>query len=136
MTAVIFVVAVSEFDQVLFEDDVTNRMQEALDLFEETVNSEWFHDTDTILFLNKRDLLEEKIKKANIKDYYPEYEGGGDVEAACGFFGELFQARNHNATRCIYTHTTNATDRENVHRVFSAVRDIVLRKGMASSGLM
>ncbi len=34
VTAVIFVAAISEYDQKLFEDASTNRMVEALDLFE------------------------------------------------------------------------------------------------------
>lgn len=38
VTAVIFVVAVSEYDQVLFEDQTTNRMMEALNLFDEVRN--------------------------------------------------------------------------------------------------
>ena len=35
VTAVIFVAAISEYDQKLFEDGATNRMVEALELFEE-----------------------------------------------------------------------------------------------------
>ena len=61
VTAVIFVAAISEYDQVLYEDHSANRIQEALSLFEEICNSRWFEDTSIILFLNKRDLFEEKI---------------------------------------------------------------------------
>jgi hypothetical protein len=39
VTAVIFVTAISEFDQNLYEDDQTNRLQESLDLFDSTVNN-------------------------------------------------------------------------------------------------
>merc|ERR1712190_370433 len=53
VTSIIFVAAISEYDQVLFEDESTNRMQEALNLFEEISNSPWFKDTSIILFLNK-----------------------------------------------------------------------------------
>ena len=35
VTAVIFVAAISEYDQVLYEDHSANRIQEALALFEE-----------------------------------------------------------------------------------------------------
>jgi len=35
VTAVLFVVAISEFDQKMFEDESTNRMVDALELFEE-----------------------------------------------------------------------------------------------------
>ena len=53
MTAVIFVAAISEYDQLCYEDDKTNRMTEALNLFEEICNSRWFRETSMILFLNK-----------------------------------------------------------------------------------
>jgi hypothetical protein len=37
VTAVLFVAAISEYDQKLMEDESTNRMSEALSLFEEIV---------------------------------------------------------------------------------------------------
>lgn len=49
--------------QVLYEDGKTNRMDESLRLFEETVSNKYFQNTSFILFLNKRDLFEDKIKQ-------------------------------------------------------------------------
>jgi hypothetical protein len=42
-------------------------MTEALNLFKEITNNPIFTKTTTILFLNKRDLFEQKIKKVHIK---------------------------------------------------------------------
>jgi hypothetical protein len=42
VTSIIFVAALNEFDQLLFEDNVTNRLHEALNLFSEIINSRWF----------------------------------------------------------------------------------------------
>ena len=53
VTAVIFVAAISEYDQVLYEDSQTNRIDEAVKLFDEICNSKWFKNTSMILFLNK-----------------------------------------------------------------------------------
>jgi len=66
VTAVLFVAAISEYDQMLFEDENVNRVTEALTLFDEICNSRWFHETPMILFLNKRDLFADKIKKGPI----------------------------------------------------------------------
>jgi hypothetical protein len=66
VTAVLFVAAISEYDQVLYEDENTNRIVEALNLFEEICNSRWFRETSMILFLNKRDLFAEKCQKVSI----------------------------------------------------------------------
>lgn len=67
VTAVIFVAAISEYDQVLYEDQTQNRLDEAFQLFDEIANSRWFTSTSMILFLNKRDLFEAKIKKVDIR---------------------------------------------------------------------
>jgi hypothetical protein len=60
---VIFCVAMSEYDRTLYEDNTKNRMHEACELFEQTMNSKWFSGSGLILFLNKSDLFKEKIKK-------------------------------------------------------------------------
>lgn len=43
----------SEYDQVLYEDETTNRLQEALVLWDSIANSRWFKMASLLLFLNK-----------------------------------------------------------------------------------
>ena len=57
VTCIIFVAALIGYDQTLFEDGATNRMVEAMQLFDEIVNSKWFKTIPIILFLNKKDLF-------------------------------------------------------------------------------
>ena len=57
VTAILFLVAISEYDQMLYEDESINRMQEALVLFDSICNSRWFVRTSIILFLNKVRLI-------------------------------------------------------------------------------
>lgn len=52
-----------------------NRMHESMKLFDSICNNKWFTDTSIILFLNKKDLFEEKIKKSPLTICYPEYAG-------------------------------------------------------------
>uniref|UniRef100_A0A8P0SE84 G protein subunit alpha o1 n=1 Tax=Canis lupus familiaris TaxID=9615 RepID=A0A8P0SE84_CANLF len=77
VTAIIFCVALSGYDQVLHEDETTNRMHESLKLFDSICNNKWFTDTSVILFLNKKDIFEEKIKKSPLTICFPEYTGAG-----------------------------------------------------------
>ena len=42
VTAIIFCVALSEYDQVLYEDESTNRMHESLRLFDSICNNKWW----------------------------------------------------------------------------------------------
>lgn len=50
-------------------------MHESMKLFDSICNNKWFTDTSIILFLNKKDLFEEKIKKSPLTICYPEYTG-------------------------------------------------------------
>jgi hypothetical protein len=66
-------------------------MQESLKLFDSICNNKWFTDTSIILFLNKKDLFEEKIKKSPLTICFPEYTGRGSGERnyACKSFISL-----------------------------------------------
>ncbi|KAK9763067.1 guanine nucleotide-binding protein subunit alpha, variant 2 [Basidiobolus ranarum] len=75
VTAIVFMVAISEYDQNLIEDDTVNRMQEALTLFDSICNSRWFTKTSVILFLNKIDLFKEKLISSPMSDYFLDYDG-------------------------------------------------------------
>merc|ERR1719411_1790277 len=61
VTSIIFLVALSEYDQILFESENENRMEESKALFKTIITYPWFQHSSVILFLNKKDLLEEKI---------------------------------------------------------------------------
>ena len=50
-------------------------MQESLKLFDSICNNKWFGDTSIILFLNKKDLFEEKILRSSLTICFPEYAG-------------------------------------------------------------
>jgi guanine nucleotide-binding protein G(i) subunit alpha len=75
VTAIVFLASLSEYDQVLVEDETVNRMQEALTLFDSICNSRWFVKTSIILFLNKKDLLAEKLPKSPLGKYFPDFTG-------------------------------------------------------------
>ena len=52
-----------------------NRMEESMALFRTIITYKWFKESSVILFLNKIDLLEEKIMYSHLVDYFPEYDG-------------------------------------------------------------
>lgn len=66
VTSVIFVVSLSCYDELTFEEE-TNAMTTSIEVFDEQVNGEWFKDTPFILFLNKSDLFYQKIETVPIK---------------------------------------------------------------------
>ena len=50
-------------------------MEESKALFRTIITYQWFKESSVILFLNKIDLLEEKIMFSHLVDYFPEYNG-------------------------------------------------------------
>ena len=129
VTAIIFCVGLSAYDQTLAEDEETNRMLESLKLFESICNNPYFSKTSMILFLNKKDLFEEKIVKSPLTICFPDYTGKDEYSEASEYVREQFESQNKHAdTKEIYTHFTCATDTGNVRFVFDAVSDVLMRK--------
>lgn len=131
----IFVVAISEYDQTLYEDESVNRLAEATMLFESLAGSRWFERSSFVLLfvkdfpipsatpqdqraefvylrphrLNKIDLFEEKLRRqpASLREWYPDYVGPeGDVPSACTFMRAKFVALNTKKDRPFYVHLT------------------------------
>lgn len=104
VTSIIFLVALSEYDQVLAECDnevriqhdvrsqsfllisgnvfsplpaslFQNRMEESKALFKTIITYPWFQRSSVILFLNKTDILQEKILYSHVATYFPEFTG-------------------------------------------------------------
>ncbi|MES1907578.1 MAG: hypothetical protein MHM6MM_000671 [Cercozoa sp. M6MM] len=155
VTSVIFVAAISEYDQMLYEDDETNRVHEALKLFDDICNSRWFKKMPIILFLNKKDLFEEKIQKVPLTVCFPEFEGPQTFERGCAYMQVPFSSTQLSLAVCqtdcapqekfeelgsgqkqIYTHVTCATDTKNIAHVFNAVKDILIRESLVKTGLI
>lgn len=136
VTAVIFFAALSEYDQKLYEEETENRMLEALNLFEYVCNCQWFKKTSTVLFLNKNDLFQEKIKKVDMKCCFPEYSGGCNYDNALNYIKEQFLARCHDSEKQIFTHVTCCTDTGAIKVVFSAVADTIIRKQLEITGML
>ncbi|MBN3289438.1 GNAQ protein, partial [Polypterus senegalus] len=137
VTSIMFLVALSEYDQVLVESDNENRMEESKALFRTIITYPWFQNSSVILFLNKKDLLEEKIMYSHLVDYFPEYDGPQrDAQAAREFILKMFVDLNPDSDKIIYSHFTCATDTENIRFVFAAVKDTILQLNLKEYNLV
>ncbi|XP_041355994.1 guanine nucleotide-binding protein G(q) subunit alpha [Gigantopelta aegis] len=137
VTSIMFLVALSEYDQVLVESDSENRMEESKALFRTIITYPWFQNSSVILFLNKKDLLEEKIMHSHLVDYFPEFDGPKkDALAAREFILKMFVELNPDPDKIIYSHFTCATDTENIRFVFAAVKDTILQLNLKEYNLV
>ncbi|KAI8899839.1 guanine nucleotide binding protein, alpha subunit [Globomyces pollinis-pini] len=132
--SIVFIVSSSSYDQLLIEDGKTNRMQDALDLFEFILNHPLLEKPDMILFFNKKDLFEKKVKKAPIKKYFPDYKGilnyfntllgrDGSVSEGLEFFQQLFLSKKHEklGKKFIRVHHTCCTDSQAMNSIIQTV---------------
>ncbi|KAM3622940.1 uncharacterized protein V6R79_005113 [Siganus canaliculatus] len=131
ITSILFMVSSSEYDQVLMEDRRTNRLVESMNIFETIVNNKLFLNVSIILFLNKTDLLVEKIRTVDIRKNFPEFRGDArrleDVQA---FLVQSFSRKRRNRGKPLFHHFTTAIDTENIRFVFHAVKDTILQENL------
>jgi hypothetical protein len=110
VTAIIFIASLSVYDQNIQEDLNQNGMFESLLLFEEICNLKFFRKTPIIIFFNKKDIFQEKIKKVNLNICFKEYKGGLNFKNALKFIQEKYIESDKSRGRQIYIHVTCATD--------------------------
>ncbi|XP_029300229.1 guanine nucleotide-binding protein subunit alpha-11-like [Cottoperca gobio] len=131
VTSIIFLAALSEYDQVLYESENDNRLRESLALFKTIVSYQWFQDSSIILFLNKTDLLDEKITRSHLATYFPAFRGPQcDVQSAKKFILQMYVENHSGHPKDLYKHYTCATDTKNIEIVFKAVKDTVFRENI------
>ncbi|XP_053688909.1 guanine nucleotide-binding protein G(f) subunit alpha [Sabethes cyaneus] len=146
--AVLFMIACGSFDQTLREDPSKNRLAEALELFRGVWHNRFLAETGLIVFLNKQDILKQKIAAGkSIRDYFPEYNEfqiDSDIcdEYTCtrtfiksmlvDITNEPPRRTSHliKRKRSCYYHYTIATDTNNVRMVFNDVHNIILARNL------
>uniref|UniRef100_A0A1A8QK85 Guanine nucleotide binding protein (G protein) alpha 12a n=1 Tax=Nothobranchius rachovii TaxID=451742 RepID=A0A1A8QK85_9TELE len=131
ITSILFMVSSSEYDQVLMEDRRTNRLVESMNIFETIVNNKLFLNVSIILFLNKTDLLVEKIRMVDIHKNFPEFRGDPRrLEDVQTFLVQSFSRKRRNRAKPLFHHFTTAVDTENIRFVFHAVKDTILQENL------
>lgn len=101
------------------------------------VNHDLFQESPWILFLNKKDIFQDKIKTTDLSKSFPEYKGGSSYDQGVEFLKGLYLAqvkkRNPND---VYTHVTCALDTEQVKVVFDSVTEFVFKKSAEAAGVL
>ncbi|KAF9923301.1 guanine nucleotide-binding protein subunit alpha, partial [Linnemannia zychae] len=134
---IIFMAALSSFDQCCEEDERLNRMKECVVLFNSIANHKLFADTAFILFMNKIDVFQRKIEAGSmVNAHFPEYDGPNDYATASSFLHSRFLQQCKDTAKQIYTHFTHATDTNQMRVIVVAVNSIVQRMNLRSSGLL
>ncbi|KAI9199471.1 G-protein subunit alpha 8 [Polychytrium aggregatum] len=90
---ILYIVNLSGYNSVLFEDQTQNRMKECLTLFKQTVNNPLFSSMPIFLLFNKKDLFESKIRKTPITvcECFSDYSGSGELMDCIAFIEKRFK---------------------------------------------
>lgn len=130
-TFILLFVSCIAYDE--FADDGTqNCLVNSSDLFYSIINSRFFAHKSVILLFTKADLLEEKIKHSNIKEYFPEFQGDPrKLQDVQGFIFRMFDDRRQENSRAHFCghHFITTNDPENITILFDIIRNTYLCKG-------
>eukprot|EP00117_Sycon_ciliatum_P036868 scpid63313/ scgid1701/ Guanine nucleotide-binding protein G(o) subunit alpha 47A len=134
VTAIFFCVALSAYDLVLREDSSVNRMTESLVLFRSILNNRWFEKTSIVLFLNKKDLFEDKLRVSPLSICFQEYTGSNTFYEAATYVQNQFELMNDSRFhKKVYTHLTCATDTDHMRYIFDSVMDILIMNNLRAT---
>uniref|UniRef100_A0AAF5PGG8 Guanine nucleotide-binding protein alpha-6 subunit n=1 Tax=Wuchereria bancrofti TaxID=6293 RepID=A0AAF5PGG8_WUCBA len=131
---VLFVVAMSEFDQADPEDESQNRMIQSYRIFKTIAQSDYFKNSSIVLFLNKYDIFQEKIRYSSLKKCWPEYGGDNSVEDCTKYLENQFQRCISNKQK-YFAFVTTATDTKNIDLMFSLAVSHIVNQNLKAVGI-
>ena len=147
VTSVIFLASLSDYDLKLAESKTDeNRMRESLKLFEYIANHNAFQSTLIIVFLNKRDLFEEKFSASDFDKHFPEFkewrkeEGQSkSMESCLQFIEKLYTKKlknKDNPDQKVIFHKTVATNTSAICDVFNNIKQELIASSLRKAGLL
>ena len=155
VTAIIFVVPCSSYNIALRNDPTRNRLGESIELFRQIWNNPFLKYVSSILFLNKQDLLSEKIMAGHSKleDYFPDFahyktpdkavrDAPDEVVRAKYFIRDIFLRIAYESNgisykdHYCYPHFTCAFDTKNIERIFDSCKFIIQREHLKKTGVL
>jgi len=142
VNAIIFLAPISAFDQVLTEDTRVNRLEDSLLLWRGLVSNKLLEGVPIVLFLNKCDLLREKLEAGvQLKNYLVTYgDRPNNYESVAKYlrnkFGTLHNQYKTNPGREVFVHYTAVTDKAKTAQIIANVREAILRLNLKTLKLM
>jgi len=141
ISCALFIVGISEYNQELAEDTTKNRLLESIEVFQELISNPRLKDKSIVLFLNKVDIFERKIKTIPLSICFPECpkEIVHDAEKAKLYIKDKLWGDKRNEakdSKLYLSRFTCATDTENITTVFEAVKNFCIQRDLEESGLL
>ncbi|KAH9017575.1 guanine nucleotide binding protein, alpha subunit [Lactarius hengduanensis] len=141
MEAIIFLAPISSFDERLREDRRVNRLEDTYMLWQTLCSLQMLSKTQIILFLNKCDLLEQKLRAGvRVRTHVPSFGNrSNDVDTVKKYFQSHFKeiAKQHSPEpRRFYVHLTSVIDTRSTAATLRTVEDGILRASLRRADLL
>ncbi|KAL5495940.1 hypothetical protein ACEPAI_1404 [Sanghuangporus weigelae] len=141
VNAIIFLAPINCFDEKLAEDRRVNRLEDSFLLWKAVCSSKLLAKTQLVLFLNKCDLLDKKLRSGvQVKDYVPSF---GDRSNTLGTVAKYMRTKFRDMSkqyspesRPIYTHLTSVIDTKATALTLGAVREGILRNHLKGASIL
>lgn len=139
--AIIFLAPISSFDQVLAEDRTVNRLEDSVLLWKAVCSNKLLANVDLILFLNKCDILDAKLKSGiKLSRYIKSYsDRENNLDTVSKYLRGKFSAIHREYSpnpRKFYAFCTSVTDTTTTAGIIASVRDMVIRQHLKQSKLL
>ncbi|KAI0944664.1 hypothetical protein AcW1_002324 [Taiwanofungus camphoratus] len=139
--AIIFLAPINCFDERLAEDRKVNRLEDSYMLWKLVCLSKLLAKTQIILFLNKCDLLDQKLKSGvQVKNYVRSFgDRQNDVETVSKYFAQHFKdilKRHSPEPRPFRVHMTSVIDTKATAVTLGVVEEGILRAHLRSVDLI
>jgi len=103
------------------EEENISKLKDSIDFFEEICGNKYYEHIGIALFLNRRESLNEKLKKEPLSKYFHGFQDDGSSDAAVLYIEKLFKEKNRRSARRIYTFSADAIDKASVSHVISEI---------------
>jgi len=131
----IYILAISAYDQNLLEDPTVNRLKDAEQLFKQLSRNKILWHKNIVIFFNKIDIFKKKLSSSPVSNFYPDYTGGNDYAEAATYFAKKFIKLNANKNRTVSTHLTWATDTRHCSTIIKLTIQSLQQYALQSAGL-
>lgn len=139
--AIIFLAPISCFDQTLAEDRNVNRLEDSVLLWKEVCENKLLRAVQIVLFLNKIDILKDKLAAGIQFSRYVTTYGNrpNDYENTSAYLKRKFAStlkEKSPVPRQFYCHFTTVTDMAATQTLLARVGDLVVRANLKDSNLI
>ncbi|KAI4520525.1 guanine nucleotide binding protein, alpha subunit [Schizophyllum commune] len=138
---VTFMAPISAFDQFLVEDSSVNRLADTLELWRQLCSNRLLENVEFILFLNKLDILENKIK-AGVKfvDFVTSYrQRPNEAKHIAKYLLEVFKGlhvQHSPKKRVVHPHLICAIDTRATAAIITQIQEVILLKALSSTNII